>query len=43
MIITKNPKGFQTLSGLDQISDEYGCMAIFEDLEGNRVALHSEQ
>jgi predicted enzyme related to lactoylglutathione lyase len=24
-----------------QISDEYGYMAVFEDCEGNRIALHS--
>lgn len=25
-----------------QISEEYGYMAVFEDSEGNRVALHSQ-
>ena len=26
-----------------QISPEYGHMAVFEDCEGNRIALHSDQ
>ncbi len=25
-----------------QISDDYGFMAVFEDCEGNRIALHSK-
>lgn len=33
--------GGKVLQAKKQISDEYGYMAIFEDSEGNRVALHS--
>lgn len=35
------PNGGKILEAKKQISDEYGYMAIFEDSEGNRVALHS--
>ena len=35
--------GGKIIQNKTQISDEYGFMAIFEDSEGNRVALHSEQ
>lgn len=33
--------GGKVLVPKTKIHDEYGYMAIFEDLEGNRVALHS--
>jgi predicted enzyme related to lactoylglutathione lyase len=34
--------GGKILQPKQQITEEYGCMAIFEDSEGNRVALHSD-
>ncbi len=35
--------GGKILQGKTQISPEHGYMAVFEDTEGNRVALHSRQ
>lgn len=35
--------GGKVLRGKNQISPEYGYMALFEDTEGNRIALHSMQ
>ena len=35
--------GGKILQGKTQISPEYGYMAVFEDTEGNRIALHSQQ
>ena len=35
--------GGKVLTPKTQISPEYGYMAVFEDTEGNRVALHSKQ
>ena len=35
------PSGGKILQQKTQIAEEYGYMAIFEDSEGNRVALHS--
>lgn len=35
------PNGGKILQGKTQITEEYGYMAIFEDTEENRVALHS--
>lgn len=35
------PNGGKVLNPKTQISDEYGYMAVFEDTEGNRLALHS--
>jgi len=35
--------GGKILQGKTQISPEHGYMAVFEDSEGNRVALHSRQ
>lgn len=35
------PNGGKILQTKKKISDEYGYMAIFEDTEGNRLALHS--
>lgn len=34
--------GGKTLIPKTQISPEFGCMAVFEDCEGNRIALHSK-
>ena len=34
-------EGGKELVPKTQISEEYGYMAVFEDCEGNRVALHS--
>lgn len=34
--------GGKVLQARTQISPEYGYMALFEDTEGNRVALHSQ-
>ncbi len=34
--------GGKILKEKTQISPEYGCMALFEDSEGNRIALHSD-
>ena len=36
-----NKHGGKELLPKTQISEEYGYMALFEDSEGNRVALHS--
>ena len=33
--------GGKILQAKTQISEEYGCMALFLDSEGNRIALHS--
>lgn len=42
MILNKViPNGGKVLQEKTQISEEYGYMALFEDSEGNRVALHS--
>jgi predicted enzyme related to lactoylglutathione lyase len=35
--------GGEILQPKTQISPEYGYMAMFEDTEGNRIALHSEK
>lgn len=35
------PHGGKILLGKTQINPEYGYMALFEDSEGNRMALHS--
>jgi len=35
--------GGKILQDRTQISPEHGFMAVFEDTEGNRVALHSKQ
>lgn len=35
--------GGKILKEKTQISEEYGFMAVFEDSEGNRVALHSQE
>lgn len=35
--------GGKVMEKKKQISEEYGYMAVFEDSEGNRVALHSLQ
>lgn len=35
------PNGGKVLQGKTEITEEYGFMAIFEDTEGNRMALHS--
>lgn len=35
------PGGGKILQPKKKINDEYGYMAIFEDTEGNRLALHS--
>lgn len=37
------PNGGKILQPKKQITEEYGYMAIFEDSEGNRVALHSDK
>lgn len=34
--------GGKVLQPKTKITDEYGYMAIFQDTEGNRIALHSE-
>lgn len=41
MLDRVEPAGGKILSGKKQISPEYGYMAVFEDTEGNRLALHS--
>lgn len=52
--ISANPDLQQVLDEIEQnggkilqpktkITDEYGYMAIFQDTEGNRIALHSEK
>jgi predicted enzyme related to lactoylglutathione lyase len=41
-VLDRIPKfGGKVLVPKTQISDEYGYMAVFEDCEGNRMALHS--
>jgi predicted enzyme related to lactoylglutathione lyase len=35
------PSGGKVIKAKTQISEEYGYMAVFEDTEGNRIALHS--
>lgn len=35
--------GGKTLQSKKQISEQYGCMALLIDSEGNRIALHSMQ
>lgn len=41
-ILDRIPKfGGKVLVPKTQISDQYGYMAVFEDCEGNRIALHS--
>lgn len=35
--------GGKVLQPKTQISDDYGYMAIFQDTDGNRIALHSEK
>lgn len=36
-----NKNGGKTLVAKTQITPEFGYMAVFEDCEGNRIALHS--
>ncbi len=36
------PAGGKILRGKTQITPEIGYMAVFEDSEGNRIALHSQ-
>ncbi|MDE3212800.1 MAG: VOC family protein [Bacteroidota bacterium] len=36
------PMGGSIIKGKTQISPEIGFMAIFQDTEGNRIALHSQ-
>ncbi|HXG37393.1 MAG TPA: VOC family protein [Bacteroidota bacterium] len=41
-VLDRIPKfGGKVLVPKTQISDQYGYMAVFEDCEGNRLALHS--
>lgn len=43
-VLSKVPKnGGKVLQEKTKITDEYGYMAIFQDTEGNRIALHSEK
>lgn len=35
--------GGKVLQSKTKITDEYGYMAIFQDSEGNRIALHSDR
>lgn len=37
------PAGGKVIQPKKQISPEYGYMCLFEDSEGNRLALHSEK
>ncbi len=42
IVLDRIPKfGGKVLVPKTQISEQYGFMAVFEDTEGNRVALHS--
>jgi len=42
IVLDRIPRfGGKVLVPKTQISEQYGCMAVFEDTEGNRLALHS--